>query len=342
MTLQVKGLSKTRGNQTVLDGLDLELQKGERFVLLGPSGTGKSTLLHCLAGLDLEHQGDILLDGKSIRKLPAHMRNIGLVFQKPLLFPHLTVEQNVAFGLRLQKLPGSEVDDRVQQMLTQVGMHGHQHQRPAELSGGEASRVSLARTLVLNPQMLLLDEPFSQLDAGLRQDMQVLVKSLLEAQGQTTLMVTHDQQEAFLFADRLGLLMDGKLMQVGKPEEVYLHPATPRVARFFGVSNWLSGHQRGHEVYTDLFEVKVVHRHHGPVRVGFRASDLTLEPIWGGVTVEGVLKHRAFAGSRWQGKLEVCGHTVDWEWPLNTHFAPGDGIRLHLPTEKILVYPDPV
>jgi ABC-type Fe3+/spermidine/putrescine transport system ATPase subunit len=218
----------------VLRDLSLEVGGGELIVLLGPSGCGKTTLLKVIAGLHEPTRGEILFGDRVFNEVPAERREAAMVFQKPLLFPYLTVAENVAFGLKMRKIAGDESAQRVAEALEMVQLEGFGDRKPRELSGGQEQRVSLARALVTRPCVLLLDEPFSALDVGLRAEMRSLVRHLQRRLRITTVFVTHDQEEAVTIADRIALLLDGEIVQVGKPRDFYTSPRTPEAARFFG------------------------------------------------------------------------------------------------------------
>jgi ABC-type Fe3+/spermidine/putrescine transport system ATPase subunit len=218
----------------VLHDLSLEIGGGELIVLLGPSGCGKTTLLKIIAGLLEPGSGDLLFGDRVFTGMPAERREAAMVFQKALLFPHLSVAENVAFGLKMRKIPGDESARRVAEALEMVQLEGFGERKPRELSGGQEQRVSLARALVTRPRVLLLDEPFSALDVGLRAEMRTLVRQLQRRLQITTVFVTHDQEEAVTIADRIALLLDGEIVQVGKPRDFYISPKTPEAARFFG------------------------------------------------------------------------------------------------------------
>jgi len=237
--IQLKGLNKNYGKQTVLNPLNLSIAEGEFLTLLGPSGSGKSTTLMMLAGLIKPSGGHIELDGQDITGLPAEMRNFGVVFQGYALFTHMTVAQNVAYPLRLRKRPATEVKQRVATLLQRVGLADLGQRRIAQLSGGQQQRAALARALVFDPKLLLLDEPLSALDRRLRQEMQEELIRIQRELGTTFVLVTHDQQEALALSDRIALLNQGHLQQVGTPQQIYLHPVNAFVARFLGDTNLL-------------------------------------------------------------------------------------------------------
>jgi spermidine/putrescine transport system ATP-binding protein len=234
--IQLVSLTK-RFAETAVDGIDLEIASGEFFSLLGPSGCGKTTTLRLIAGFEQPTEGKILLDGVDVSPIPPHKRNVNTVFQSYALFPFLTVRDNVAFGLRNRKLEKAEIDRRVGQALELVKLSSFASRRPGQLSGGQQQRVALARALVLQPAVLLLDEPLGALDAKLRRSLKVELKALQEEVGITFLYVTHDQEEALTMSDRLAVMRDGKIVQTGSPHEVYEQPADTYVADFLGTSN---------------------------------------------------------------------------------------------------------
>ena len=234
--IELVGLTK-RFAEVAVDAIDLTVPSGEFFSLLGPSGCGKTTTLRLIAGFEQPTAGTILLDGADVSAVPPHKRNVNTVFQSYALFPFLTSFDNVAFGLRGRRLDKAEVDRRVNEALDLVSMTSYAKRRPGMLSGGQQQRVALARALVLNPAVLLLDEPLGALDAKLRRSLKVELKALQEQVGITFLYVTHDQEEALTMSDRLAVMRDGKIVQIGSPHEVYEAPADTYVADFLGVSN---------------------------------------------------------------------------------------------------------
>jgi spermidine/putrescine ABC transporter ATP-binding subunit len=239
--LSVRRLRKSFGTVVAVDDVSLDAAPGEFLSLLGPSGCGKSTLLRMVAGLVEPDGGEIVLAGEDITRVAVHRRNLGLVFQSYALFPHMTVFENVAFGLRRRAVGPAELGPRVERMLelVRLGPLGTRH--PRELSGGQQQRVALARALVTEPRVLLLDEPLSNLDALLREEMRVELKRLQERLGTTMIFVTHDQAEALILSDRVVVMEAGRVEQIGRPEEVYRRPATAFVARFLGRANFLAG-----------------------------------------------------------------------------------------------------
>jgi iron(III) transport system ATP-binding protein len=237
--ITIENVAVRFGTTTALGGVSLDVEPGELLLLLGPSGCGKSTLLRSVAGFVRPDQGVVRFDGEDITALPPDQRQIGMVFQSFALFPHLSVAENVAFGLRERRVDKREIPQRVDQALADMRLDGYQKRRVHELSGGEQQRVALARALVTRPRCLLLDEPLSNLDASLRQSMREEIRRVCKEYGLTTLYVTHDQKEALAIADRIAVMKKGYLEQVGLPHEVYRRPATSTVAQFLGETNLL-------------------------------------------------------------------------------------------------------
>jgi spermidine/putrescine transport system ATP-binding protein len=242
--LDVRNIAKRFGSRDVLKSISLEIAPGEFITLLGESGSGKTTLLRLIAGFEQPTSGEIWMNGARLDALPPHRRRVNTVFQHYALFPHLSVQDNVAYGLRVTDTATSEIPARVDAALRMVKMQEYAASRPSRLSGGQQQRVALARALVNRPQLLLLDEPLSALDANLRKQMQGELKSLQRELGITFLFVTHDQEEAMALSDRIALLRDGALEQVGSPREIYAHPATTYTAQFIGQTNLLRANVR--------------------------------------------------------------------------------------------------
>ena len=239
--LQVRAMNHSYGDVVALHGIDLEIADNEFFALLGPSGCGKSTLLRSIAGFETPTSGDILLDGVDLTTMPAHKRPVNMMFQSYALFPHMSVEANVAYGLESEGVGKAEVNRRVGEILDTVGLTSLAKRRPAKLSGGQRQRVALARAIVKRPRLLLLDEPLSALDRKVRAEMQLELKRLQHEVGMTFVVVTHDQEEAMSMADRVAVLNHGSLEQLDTPEGLYSRPATRFVADFIGTANLLDG-----------------------------------------------------------------------------------------------------
>ncbi|MBC2579442.1 ABC transporter ATP-binding protein [Clostridium sp. DJ247] len=238
--ISIKQINKDFRGIKALNDLNLDIEKGEFITLLGPSGCGKSTLLRIIAGLETSSSGDIFINNKNIIDIPVNKRNIGMVFQSYSLFPNMTTEENVAFGLKLKRLPKPNINAKVHEILSIVGLAGREKHYPHQLSGGQQQRVALARALVVNPDVLLLDEPLSALDAKIRISLRNLIKDIQQKLKITTIFVTHDQEEALSLSDRIFVMEKGEVVQQGSPEEIYQKPKTQFVASFIGTYNFFS------------------------------------------------------------------------------------------------------
>lgn len=327
VSLCIRDVHVTLARNHVLKGVDLDVGKGEFVTLLGASGSGKSTLLNVVAGLQAIDRGKVLFDDANVVDRPPRKRNVGVVFQSYALFPHLSVGENVAFGLRAARHPAAERARVASEMLDLVQLGNMENRSPASLSGGQRQRVALARALACNPSVLLLDEPMAALDKQLRDHMQVEIKRIQQQVGITTLSVTHDQAEAMSMSDRVAIMHEGRFVQIDTPENLYRRPATVYVARFLGEAN--------------LFPAD----RHGPLPVGARESatgtavvrpeDLAIvddkEPV-DGWTVRGTVRMLSFQGSRFRlevvaedGQIVVCSLSPHREVGA---LVPGDAVRL--------------
>jgi ABC-type Fe3+/spermidine/putrescine transport system ATPase subunit len=308
--LEVRSVAKTFGPTTVLKSISLQIAGGEFLTLLGESGSGKTTLLRLIAGFEAPTSGEIWMSGQQLDSLPPYRRPVNTVFQHYALFPHLNVRENVAYGLRVKNTLAGEIAGRVDDALRMVKMHDFAGARPAKLSGGQQQRIALARALVNRPQLLLLDEPLSALDANLRKQMQSELKSLQREIGITFLFVTHDQEEAMALSDRIALLRGGALEQIASPREIYGRPATAYAAQFIGQTNLLEAEIR------DGIAVCGALRWHTSERDGSAAFSLRPEvialaridmpPPAGGVTFRGTIRQQLYGGAN--ETLEIaCG-----------------------------------
>jgi iron(III) transport system ATP-binding protein len=278
--LSIRNITKrfARNLSPVVEDLSFEVYPGEIFALLGPSGCGKTTTLRLIAGLERADTGEICVDGRCFEgaktHLPPEARDIGIVFQEYALFPHLNVSQNVAFGLK--KLPAKLRDERAMTVLEMVGMTIFKDRKPYQLSGGQQQRVALARSIAPNPKLILLDEPFSNLDAGLRHSTREEIRVLLKNAGMSAVFITHDQEEALCFADRLAVMHDGRIEQIGTPETVYRRPQTPFVADFLGATNLIDGEAKGDCAETPLGRFQIAPSARGKVLLSVRPEHLIM------------------------------------------------------------------
>lgn len=267
--INLDNLSKHFGKVKAVDNISLEVKSGEFMTFLGPSGSGKTTTLMMMAGFLIPTAGDIKVDGSSIATIPAYKRHIGMVFQNYALFPHMTIFDNIAFPLQMRKTPKEEIKKRVQWALELVQLPGFEHRRPSQLSGGQQQRIAVARAIVFEPSVLLLDEPLGALDAKLREGMQIELKQLHNRIGATILYVTHDQEEALTLSDRIVIFNDGKIMQVGKPDDLYRLPENRFVADFIGKTNFITGQVSETEDKICGIRLEDGIAMHGPLRDSF-------------------------------------------------------------------------
>ncbi len=297
--LELQGVSKSFGSVQAIHDLDLEVAEGEILALVGPSGCGKTTLLRLIAGFETPDGGTITLRSKVVANgiitLPPEQRGVGMVFQDYALFPHLTVAENIGFGL--DGTPAKERHAIVAEKLALVGLQGYENRMPHELSGGERQRVALARAMAARPVIILLDEPFSNLDADRRITMREEVRSILKGVGATAILVTHDQEEALYFGDTLAVLRDGKLQQVDTPEEIFHNPTNESVAEFMGQTEFLEGEVTSDGIQTEvgLVEQRVELPHGARVQLAVRADDVDINP---NINAAGVIRERQFKGAQ--------------------------------------------
>ncbi|HJR98707.1 MAG TPA: ABC transporter ATP-binding protein [Actinomycetota bacterium] len=352
--VQLVDLVKRFGDFTAVAGLNLEMPSGEFFSLLGPSGCGKTTTLRMIAGFERPSEGQILLDGQDMAQTPPHRRNVNTVFQNYALFPHLTVEENVAFGLKYKDVSKQEMRDRVGSSLELVALTGFEKRRPTQLSGGQQQRVALARALILNPAVLLLDEPLGALDAKLRKRLQIELKALQEEVGITFIYVTHDQEEALTMSDRIAVMSQGSVEQVGPPKEIYEEPATAYVADFLGVSNLMEATAAGETsggCSVSIGEFRFTAGQgdadtRGQAKVTIRPErvDLEAQGTSGENRVPGMVERVVYVGSVLQVFLNLAPGERIQAWMQNEGgalpFASGAPVTVHFPPEALRVLPE--
>lgn len=335
--VEFAGVAKRYGGHLALTEFDLTLRPGELVALLGPSGSGKTTALRVLAGLESTDEGRILINGDDVSGLPTSRRDMGMVFQSYSLFPHLSAGENVEFGLRMRRVPAAERRERAAAALALVGLDAHYGRFAHELSGGQQQRVALARALVTRPRVLLLDEPLSALDAKVRVQLRDEIRRIQTELGITTLFVTHDQDEALAVADRVAVMRDGRIEQVGTPEELYTRPATPFIADFVGLSNRLPGLVRHGfaEVHGVVLPLLDPSHPDGPVRVFVRPEDLSLAGTspagssLAGTSLAGTVLLSSFLGSLRRTSVQLeQGGTVVVQHDVRDRHRAGDAVRV--------------
>lgn len=348
--LSITQLQVKYQHNTVLHDINLDVKKGEFIALLGSSGCGKTTLLRTIAGFIQPTQGNIIVDQQNVTNLPPEQRHMSLVFQSYALWPHMTVEQNIGYGLRLLKMDKSSIAKRVQEMLLLVGLTEYATRKPSELSGGQRQRVALARAIAVNPQILLLDEPLSNLDARIRLSLRQEIRALQQRLGITAIIVTHDREEAMSMADRVVILDHGHLVQIDTPEALYNQPNNEFVAAFMGAENQitidgivqdqiLKGIQNNsiascqlpaqHQWQSGLFSLR--YRPNDAMIID--ATEIPTE----GLTLQGIVEHHAYLGGQWQHTLNMGRDTMLINSPQP--YPVGDMIHIHVPSEHMFVFP---
>ena len=356
--VSLEGVVKKYGDQTVLHEVSLKIARGEFLTLLGPSGCGKTTLLNLIAGFAEADNGEIFIDGQPVTTDPPHRRQIGIVFQNYALFPHMDVQRNIGYGLRMRRLPKAEIARRVVEAMALVKLDGLGHRKPRELSGGQQQRVALARALVIQPRVLLLDEPFSALDKSLRGSMQVEIREIQRRLGLTTVFVTHDQGEALAMSDRIAVMSAGVIRQIAPPAELYQSPQDPFVASFLGDVNILPAHYHGQTAgeivlrlgsgLLSLPQSRLVDASHEGERldVYVRPEHIRLESLHAGSVLSGTVVNHVFQGDHIDTYVDVdvpmtarqvvtvrsAGLAAMQQWPV------GSVAGLALPDEGVSVF----
>jgi spermidine/putrescine ABC transporter ATP-binding subunit len=344
--VELRGCTREYGSLRAVDTLDLAVLEGEFLSLLGPSGCGKTTTLNLIAGFVPPTAGRVFIDGEDVTGRPPHLRRLGVVFQSYALFPHLTVFENVAFGLRERKAAGAEINRMVAEALALVRLEGREQQRPAQLSGGMQQRVALARALVYRPRVLLLDEPLAALDKRLREEMRVELRAIQRTIGITTVFVTHDQAEALGLSDRIAVMQGGRIEQLGVPREIYERPATRFVADFIGASTMLRGRAVSGELVTVTEGVTLrvapgrALRLGAEVELAIRPERVRVATGPGDNVVEAEIDALVYQGAQ----TELTAKLADGQRvrvfvtePAPMPLASGQRVRLHLPADAFMV-----
>ncbi|WP_225743025.1 ABC transporter ATP-binding protein [Marinilactibacillus sp. Marseille-P9653] len=331
------------GKNNILKDLNLSIEEGQLVSLLGPSGCGKTTTLRVIAGLIEPNDGAFKVEGTNLTKVPVHKRNFGMVFQSYALFPHLTIKENVGFGLKLRKESKDTIHKKVMEMLEVTGLADFADRYPKQLSGGQRQRVALARALVIEPKLLLLDEPLSNLDAKLRINMRLEIKKIQQRLGITSVFVTHDQEECFSISDKVAVMNQGVIEQFDSPEVIYNYPKTEFVARFIGFENFFDLTLVDDQTYAapdgSLFKTKRAWE--STKKVGtIRPEDITLLEERSEQTVNtlpGEVKVRTFLGKSYQYEVETPLGKILVQDSHSTAYAPGDQVCLYIPEEKLIL-----
>jgi iron(III) transport system ATP-binding protein len=350
--LSLVNLSKRFGKTVAVDDLNLEIQNGEIMTLLGPSGCGKTTTLRCIAGLLRPDEGDIFLGDRQVTDMPPERRGVGLVFQNYALWPHMTVYENLSFGLKLRKISRQESAKKIRDALAMVRLSGFESRYPRQLSGGQQQRVALARALVIEPSLLLLDEPLSNLDAQLREEMRFEIRELQKNLGITSVYVTHDQSEALVLSDRIAILHEGELVQVGSPQDIYNHPGNRFVAGFIGLTSFMEGMVTQFDEAGELALVRT--RDHLEIRLpatGLKSDQevtLAIRPehieVWEGEPpphdpgmnlLEGEVVRGAYLGDMIDQRIKVGDWTLRAHTGTDRALSSGEKVWLAFPPERV-------
>ncbi len=355
--LQLVNLLKQFGKTTAVDHINLEIQDGEILTMLGPSGCGKTTTLRCIAGFTIPNDGDIFLGDRNVTTLPAEKRDIGFVFQNYALWPHMTVFDNLAFGLRLKHIPSSEIKTKIDRVLDMVQLGGFTKRYPRQLSGGQQQRIALGRALVIEPSVLLFDEPLSNLDAQLREEMRFEIRELQKKLGITAVYVTHDQAEALALSDRIAVMNKGVITQIGTPEQIYSQPSNRFVAGFIGLSSFVEGtvaqvnSTTGYAVVS-VGEATIIRvpeqnlKENQKVTMAIRPEYITVQTAPAKPVPENA---NVLAGK--VIRAAYLGDVIDYriglgQWQLRVHtesdkmMYPGDTVQLVIPPERITLIPE--
>jgi putative spermidine/putrescine transport system ATP-binding protein len=342
--VQLKAVRKEFGSFVALEHIDLDIQSGELVALLGPSGCGKTTTLRMISGLDSPTRGEILFDGNDVSDVPVRDRNVGMVFQRYALFPHMSVEKNITFGLRVRDIPAAEISERLEEILEIVQLTAFRHRFPAQLSGGQMQRVAIARTLITKPSVLMMDEPLANLDTNLRGEMRRFIRALQQRFNITTIFVTHDQVEAMELSDRVAVLFDGRLEQFDTPDGIYHRPDKTSVAKFMGASNIVDGVVADGGLKTGLqiggdgtfsagSKVKAM--------VRSEAIRLLKQPEEGAQNqLAGTIRTADFFGATVSYVVQVGDHELNVDEHSSERLEPGTPVYLQLPSNRIWLFPD--
>lgn len=335
--ITLKDVNKSYDHKIVLKDINMTIEEGKFTVLLGPSGSGKTTLLHGIAGLVTFDQGDIFFNGQCMNHVSIDKRNAVLVDQNLLLFPHMNVKDNIAFGLKMRHVKKQQIQDKVAELVNLLELKGHEHKYPSELSGGQMQRVAIARALAVGVEVLLLDEPFSKLDIMLRKNMQEFVRQLQQKLSITILMVTHDQEEALSMADKVALLINGEIKQYDTPHLIYEKPVSREVADFFGVRNYIQGQIINGQFHSKFGVFDTTLSNQDNITFMFRPEEIMLESEHE-QCIEGVVTKRVYSGDKMVYTIKINDLCLIVSSYLHKDYHVGDKVKLELKFNDAIIF----
>lgn len=335
--ITVKNIEKSFGKIKVLENINFEVEEGQVVSLLGPSGCGKTTTLKVIAGLLRQDKGEIFLGENSITTVPVEKRGTVIVFQDYLLFPHLNVEENIGFGLKMAKIPKKDIKTQVEKMLELVQLKGYNYKYPNELSGGQKQRIALARALAIEPKVLLLDEPFSSLDTKLREDMREFTLEIQKKLNITTILVTHDKEEALMSSDKIAIMLEGQIKQFGTPKELYERPNSIEVADFFGDKNYIDGRVVNGRFISDIISLNTTMENTKKAKVMIKPEDIRIS-LEETKDLEGLIVSSRYAGERVYYSILVKGMELKVVSQVSNIYRVGDKISIEINFDNIKIF----
>lgn len=336
-SIELKNISKSFNNKIVLNNINLVVEEGRLVSLLGPSGCGKTTTLKTIAGLLAPDSGDILFGGVSVLKVPVEKRGAVIVFQDYLLFPHLNVEENIEFGLKMAKMDKASRKKQVKKMLELVQLEGYEDKYTHELSGGQKQRVALARALAIEPKVILLDEPFSNLDMRLRESMRDFILEIQRKLNITTILVTHDKEEALMTSDKIAVMLDGKIKQFGTPFEIYQRPCCPAVADFFGEKNYIKGSVIDGYFISQIFKAKTSYDSQSQLIAMIKPEEIKLMTL-NDTDIKGIIKSKRYAGDRIYYTVKVKDMELKCTSDSDPIFRTNERVSVVIDLDKIVFF----
>ncbi|EJO5347569.1 ABC transporter ATP-binding protein [Clostridium botulinum] len=336
--IEVKGIKKVFNNKSVLDNISFSVKKGELMCLLGESGCGKSTTLNIIAGLLQQDQGEILISGKDVKNIPVEKREIVIVFQEYMLFPHLNVYKNIAFGLNMRKENKNIIKEKVRKIVEILSLKGLENKYPKELSGGQKQRVAIGRALAIEPKVLLLDEPFTSLDINIRNSIRELVLKIQKKLGITTILVTHDKEEALMMSDHIALMIDGKIMQYGTPKEIYENPNSKEVANFFGERNYFKGKIIKNKFHFDFGEISINSQKQGYLEIMINPENIKINRNLENKDYIGEIISSKYAGDRIYYVVKYNEKEIKIIDYSNSILEVGDKVALSIDFSKSVLF----